>query len=95
MSYPVILQFAADYPWTAFFISWPTTFLIMSAAWMVATLLTNAMNTLLMAFGQLTSFIAVLARGYAPMEKGKDGGGKGQGGENGEDDDGETRPLAG
>jgi hypothetical protein len=86
MPYPIILQFAADHPVTAFFLSWPTAFLILGVAWTVATLLNNAMNAILMVYNQTVGSIAVLARGYPPVEKG-------DGGEGGED--GEGKPLAG
>ena len=84
MSTSAILSFAADHPYSAFCLSWPIGLILISVAWSVATLLTNAMNACAMVFSQTTGFLAVLIRGYppsAPRDEKVDGG--------------EEKPLAG
>ena len=85
MSTPLLLQFAADHPVSAFFLSCPLALILIAWAWSTATLLTNAMNACAMIYAQTTGFLAVIARGYAPGAGKDEGDGKG----------GEDKPLAG
>jgi hypothetical protein len=71
MQYPTLLQFAADYPWTACFLSLPTSLFLIAVAWSVATLLTNVFSVFLSFWVQLMTALMVVVRGYPPkMEDG-------------------------
>jgi len=61
---PLLLQFAADYPGTAFLLSWPLMLLLLGVAWATASLLNNAVNGVTTAFVQAVGAIIVLFRGY-------------------------------
>lgn len=69
LPYSSILQFAADHPWIAFFLSWPTMFLITSLAWGVATLIDNLYKTTLGLVAVIVNAIVVILRGYPNKEE--------------------------
>lgn len=67
--YTNILQFAADHPWLAFFLAWPTALVIISAAWLTAGVIDNAYKLSIALVSQLMTSVVTLVRGYPPKTK--------------------------
>lgn len=81
-----LLQFAAEYPWSAFMLSLPLTMILVGASWAATVLITNAMNACVSIWAQCLNFVMILVRGYPPESMVINN--KGEGG------DGEEKPLA-
>lgn len=60
---PAILQFAADHPWTAVFLSLPTFLTCAVWAWFTACVVEGVINLV----ARLANIVAILVRGYPPV----------------------------
>ncbi len=58
-----ILQFAADHPWTAVFLSLPTFLTCAVWAWFIACIVEGVINLV----ARLANIVAILVRGYPPV----------------------------
>lgn len=69
LPYSPILQFAADNPWIAFFLSWPTIILLVFSAWIVAALVDNIYKVTLGLVSIIVNAIVVILRGYPSKQE--------------------------
>lgn len=68
-----LLQFAADCPFVACFLSLPLAAILIGASWAMTVLISNAMNACAMVWNQFLSSIIVLIHGYPPPDSAQRG----------------------
>lgn len=67
--YTNLLQFISDHPWISFFMAWPTALVLVSVAWLIASVLDNAYKLSIALVSQLMTCTVTLVRGYPPKPK--------------------------